>query len=415
MLSNVLPSRVLKVWWVQAANVAPTVSLIEKLKSTWPLSVVLSAPNSEQFRTTNVLVQAAQACAEWNGEEVKRLLLSVQEFILETVCQPISDHPQIWVIEREITQLFVWYMDWVDVFLRKRSATAPLYSVLPEEHNDHTASLWRRWNPYRLRNQPQFHSMFPFIELGENISAIIYSHLTGGQMVRSRDWMGKTVEMIQTEMLSKTEPIIISGALRMSAEERMLRRFWRGYSDANAGRLAVFSKGELLVHKEFPVCTADPRVVNGSSQPIPEASMETLRASLHPFVGAQFLNQHVFAEGEPVDIQVGDFSSSNITRISQRDIPDALPLIQKGPRLQQSSWGASFWSTNFTVNWWGDLCLVSVVDHSPKSEQRRWEIQDILGLEAIIETLNDRVASVLVPYGEADEVVRRLHNVFCQR
>ena len=70
-----------------------------------------------------------------------------------------------------------------------------------------------------------------------------------------------------------------------------------------------------MVHKEFPVCTADPRIVNGSSQPIPEASMSTLRATLHPLIGAQFLNQHVFANGEPVDIEVGDFASERITRV----------------------------------------------------------------------------------------------------
>ena len=64
--------------------------------------------------------------------------------------------------------------------------------------------------------------------------------------------------------------------------------------------------------------------------------MATLRASLHPLVGAQFLNQHVFADGEPVDIQVGDFASERITRVSRRDIPEALPLIQKGPRVRRA-------------------------------------------------------------------------------
>lgn len=96
------------------------------------------------------------------------------------------------------------------------------------------------------------------------------------------------------------------------------------------------------MHKEFPVCSADPRIVNGESQPIPEASMAALRASLHPLVGAQFLNQHVFADGEPVDIQVGDFASGRITQVSRRDIPEALPLIQKGPRVQRGFEGITF-------------------------------------------------------------------------
>lgn len=70
--------------------------------------------------------------------------------------------------------------------------------------------------------------------------------------------------------------------------------------------------------------------------------MSALRASLHPLVGAQFLNPHVFADGEPVDIQVGDFASGRITRVSCRDISDALPLIQKGPRVRRDSLGESF-------------------------------------------------------------------------
>ena len=106
--------------------------------------------------------------------------------------------------------------------------------------------------------------------------------------------------------------------------------------------MAVGAGAKLLVHKEFPVCTADPRIVNGASRPIPEASMATLRTTLHPFVGAQFLNQHVFADGEPVDIEVGDFSLDRITRVSRRDIPEAKPLIQKGPRVQRHSEGIHF-------------------------------------------------------------------------
>ncbi len=106
--------------------------------------------------------------------------------------------------------------------------------------------------------------------------------------------------------------------------------------------MAVGAGAELLVHKEFPVCTADPRIVNGASRPIEEASMGALRASLHPLVGAQFLNQHVFADGEPVDIQVGDFFSGRVTRVTRRDILEAKPLIQKGPRVLRHSEGIRF-------------------------------------------------------------------------
>lgn len=66
--------------------------------------------------------------------------------------------------------------------------------------------------------------------------------------------------------------------------------------------MAVGADAQLLVHKEFPVCTADPRIVNGFSRPIPEASMDAIRATLHPLIGAQFLNKYVFADGEPRSI-----------------------------------------------------------------------------------------------------------------
>jgi len=70
--------------------------------------------------------------------------------------------------------------------------------------------------------------------------------------------------------------------------------------------------------------------------------METLRATLHPLVGAQFLNRYVFASGEPIDIKVGDFASERITRVSRGDRAETLPLIQKGPRVQRHTSGVIF-------------------------------------------------------------------------
>ena len=87
-------------------------------------------------------------------------------------------------------------------------------------------------------------------------------------------------------------PLIISGAFS-SGEHSILTRFGRGYTDAHAGRFAASTRSTFLVHKEYPLCTGDPRIVPGRH--ILRASLDTVRASLHPLVAAQFLNPHVFS------------------------------------------------------------------------------------------------------------------------
>lgn len=405
--------RVLKVWGIQAARISDTAPLITRLRENGPLSVILSAPNTDQFRTTNVLIEAASMLAAWNLQKSKELLLSVQDFVLNTVCEPLRGETIFRKIERDIQGLFQKYFADMDFYVKERSPTARFFTMSPEEPNDFVASVWKkpahsgRWGPGNL------HTVIPFMELWENISAIINAHLTNGIPVTSRSWMREEIGVVHSRV-RESHNLLISGALRMHPRDKMLALYWRGYTDANAGRLAVGAGAELLVHKEFPVCTADPRIVNGASRPIPEASMSALRASLHPLVGAQFLNQHVFADGEPVDIEVGDFSSGRLTRVSRRDIPEAKPLIQKGPRVQRHSEGIHFWELSLTLNGWWDECLVSVVDHSPRSSERVWEMRAILWIENVIEVLNDRVASVLVRCDQADDIVRQLHRKMCE-
>ncbi len=413
MSQNLSLPRVLKVWGIQAARISDTGPLITRLRENGPLSVILSAPNTDQFRTTNVLIEAASSLAAGDVQKSRELLLSVQDFVLNTVCEPLRGEPIFTKIKRDIQRLFQQYFTDMDFYARDRSPTARFYTSDPEESNDFVASVWKKPAHSGRGGPGKLHTVIPFIELGENISAIIYAHLTGGIPVTSRSWMRERIEDVYRRV-KESHNLIISGALRMNLRDRMLALYWRGYTDANAGRLAVGAWAELLVHKEYPVCTADPRIVNGSSQPIPEASMSALRASLHPLVGAQFLNPHVFADGEPVDIQVGDFASGRITRVSRRDVTEARPLIQKGPRVQRSSEGMNFWDISLSLNGSWDECLISVVDHSPRSSERVWEMRTILWIENVIEGLNDRVASVLVRCDQADDIVRQLHRQMCE-
>jgi hypothetical protein len=409
-----LPPRVLKVWGIQAAHISDTVPLIARLRANWPLSVILSAPNTDQFRTTNVLIKAASALANWDIQKSKEILLSVQDFVLNTVCEPLRGEPIFMQIQRDIEELFHQYFASMDFYARDRSPTARFYTTEPEESNDFVASIWRKPVHNGRGGYGKLHTAIPFIELGENISAIMYAHLTSGASIMSRSWMGQEIGAVHQKVRERND-LIISGALRMSPRDKMLALYWRGYTDANAGRLAVGSWSELLVHKEFPVCTADPRIVNGTSRPISEASMATLLATLHPLVGAQFLNPHVFADGEPVDIQVGDFASDRITRVSHRDISEALPLIQKGPPVRRDSLGESFGDISLSAHEWGSECLVSVIDHSPRSQERMREMIWILWQKGIVVSLNERVASVLVPSDQADDTVRQLHREMCEK
>lgn len=413
-MSQNLSPRVLKVWGIQAARISDTAPLIERLRENGPLSVILSAPNTDQFRTTNVLIESAKALTEGDVQRSKEILLSVQDFVLNIVCEPVRGEPIFRKIERDIQSLFQKYFADIDLYVRDRSPTARFYTTEPAESNDFVASVWKKPAYSGRGGSGKLHTAIPFIELGENISAIMYAYLTSGAPITSRSWMGQQIESVHQRVRERHD-LIISGALRMSARDKMLVLYWRGYTDANAWRLAVGAWSELLVHKEFPVCTADPRIVNGLSRPIRDASMETLRCTLHPLVGAQFLNQHVFADGEPVDIWVGDFVSGRITRISRRDIPDALPLIQRGPRVRRDSLGESFWDISLSVHEWSSECLVSVIDHSPRSDERIREMQWILWQRGIIASLNERVASVLVSSDEADAVVRELHREMCEK
>lgn len=415
MSQNSQNPRVLKVWGIQAARILETLSLIQEFKTRGPVAVILSAPNTGQFRTTNVLIEAATALAAWDIKKSKELLLSVKNFVLNTVCAPLHKEAVFVKIKDDIEALFQTYLCHIDFYSQERSPTARFIPNRPEESNDYVATVWKK-PVHRGRGWlGTLHTVIPFIELWENISAITYSRLTNGNPVMSRSWLWESIGDIRSRVYN-THDLVISGALRLNPREKMLVRYWRWYTDANAGDLAG-DRAELCVHKEEPVCSADPKIVwKSNSRPIERASLVTIRSSLHPLIRAQFLNPHVFDNGEPRAISVGDFFSGRVTEIIWEDIPWAFPLIQKGPQVLRSNEreGVSFWDGFLKFNSSWEECVVSVIDHSPRSEKRINELKYLFWSDSVISTLDERTASILVPFDQADGIVRQLHENLCE-
>jgi hypothetical protein len=55
------------------------------------------------------------------------------------------------------------------------------------------ASVWKKPAHSSRGGYGKLQAAIPFIELGENISAIIYAHLTRGISVMSRSWMREEI------------------------------------------------------------------------------------------------------------------------------------------------------------------------------------------------------------------------------
>lgn len=142
------------------------------------MSVVFSAPNSQTFRTTNELIGAAQALAAGDVATSKNLLLEVQDFVLNTVCKPFHGEPVFRKIEHDIKELFQKYFRDIDLYGRDRSPTAQFYTRPPDGYNDFVASVLRKPARVGRGGSGRLYTSIPFMELGENLSVIIYSHLT---------------------------------------------------------------------------------------------------------------------------------------------------------------------------------------------------------------------------------------------
>ncbi len=142
-------------------------------------------------------------------QKSRELLLSVQDFVLNTVCLPLHGEAIFTKIQRDVSGLFQQYFTDMDFYLRKRSPTARLYTSAPEESNDFVASVWKKPTHNGRGGSGKLQTVIPFIELGENISAIIYAHLTGGIPITSRSWMRDEIADVH-KRVRESQNLIIS-------------------------------------------------------------------------------------------------------------------------------------------------------------------------------------------------------------
>lgn len=66
----------------------------------------------------------------------------------------------------------------MDFYAKERSPTARFFTLPPEESNDFVASVWKKPAHEGRGGGGRLHTVVPFIELGENISALIYARIT---------------------------------------------------------------------------------------------------------------------------------------------------------------------------------------------------------------------------------------------
>lgn len=109
----------------------------------------------------------------------------------------------------------------MDFYARDRSPTARFFTSSPVESNDYVASVWRKPAHSGRGGQGKLHTVVPFIELGENISAILYAHLTRGIPITSRSWMREEIGAVHARV-RESHDLLISGALRMHPRDKML-------------------------------------------------------------------------------------------------------------------------------------------------------------------------------------------------
>lgn len=414
------PWNLLKIWGVQAAQVHSTAQLISRLRTEWSLGVVISAPNPPDgtFRTTEKLIEAAQKLTTGDEQGTIETLESIKSFVLWLVFQGAdvpSRKPNPYEhIKHDIDALFANIYEHIQLYCRKRSPTSHLFVRPPDASNDYTASIWKR--PAHVRRwQPGLVAMIPFMELGENISAIIYAHLSWTEPILSRDFLGKSAWDVVDEV-RQSGVRIIAGALRLSPRERILASHGRGYSDATAGSLATAAQFPFLNHKEYQIVTADPRIVNGGHIPVWVMSLEILQLmSMHPIIGTQFLNPHTFDGWIPPEIAIGDFTTGRVTRVVRNMVGHGFPppIIQKWPRVSHA-WDGQFtlWDgiwINLDPEW--AFVAVSIIDHRPLAEghiRNLWFFAPS-GVLRGIGHLEGHVAIVLVPHEDANNMVRQIH------
>jgi len=104
------------------------------------------------------------------------------------------------------------------------------------------------------------HSAFNSVEIlkGHGVNAV-FVDLTGWKTTKSHS-MDKAIEIAFEDIDFATSMPIVTGYVKCS--EGIMNRFNRGYSEITFSKLAVLTDAkEGVIHKEFHLCTADPKLI----------------------------------------------------------------------------------------------------------------------------------------------------------
>ncbi len=111
------------------------------------------------------MIESAKALAEGDINKSRESLLSVQDFILNTVCEPLRRDPVFRKIQRDIQGLFQKYFADMDFYAKERSPTARFFTISPTESNDFVAAVWKKPAHSLRGGGGTLRTVIPFMEL----------------------------------------------------------------------------------------------------------------------------------------------------------------------------------------------------------------------------------------------------------
>ena len=407
-----LHPRVLKVGWEEAAKAEQSLQLIAQLRENWNLAVIISAPNTSDFRTTKMLIESAEFFASWDIIGAKERLIKIRDFVLREVCASIQWQPNYPTVEAEIYELFERYILAIDKHYQIQKQGWSVYIDMPSFINDYTSLIYTLNE--RMRGSRTVLSRIPFLALWEDISGILYAWMTGGSRILSSSNIGWDIQAISKNIAAHAWLTIISGSFRMNPDRLLLSWIWFGYSDGNAWQLAA-QFGNFFLHKTEPIHTANFRAIDWA-RPLSEIPLSSILSGFHPLVWFQPVNGNAFDRGVPTGIEIGNFSSGRTTKVVRGSRQDLPPLIQVWERVsttERPSRHKIEWH-NVSLNPTGKHRVLAIIDHFPNARSRWEQLRKLLWADFLIGALDERTTAVLVPEERADDVSRYVHAQICE-
>ncbi len=112
--------------------------------------------------------------------------MRIRDFVLQEVCVHLHDDARVYnAIQRDIERLFASSISAIDACASLQKDDRDVLIDAPQFSNDYVALAYVVSN--RMRGSKRVLARVPFVALGEDISAIIYSNLSGGTRVMSSD------------------------------------------------------------------------------------------------------------------------------------------------------------------------------------------------------------------------------------